>query len=232
MVRKNLDNVQMMARVADFYREHADSFNSNTVAADSFAALGAAVRRISERTTLQIASANELRTTSANLAAARKALESYLRRIVDTAAGISVDKPGVDESFRLPHGQSDQALVETARAFVPEAESIKADFVSHCLPENFVDELRAAVDAFEEARLAKAASLSKRVNATKGLSDAMEKALKLLPRLDAVVANTLGDNPAALAEWNITRTVQKRRQKREAAPGVPIPDSEQTAAQT
>src|SRR2546428_12002295 len=107
MIRKNLDNVQMMARVADFYPAHDSYFNSNTVAADSFAALGAAVRKISEQTTLQIASANELRTTSANVAAARKALETYVRRIVDTAAGISVDKAGVDRAFRLPIVQSD-----------------------------------------------------------------------------------------------------------------------------
>lgn len=232
MVRKNLDNVQMMARVADFYQAHASYFNSNTVAADSFAALGAAVRRISEQTTLQIASVNELRTTSAEVAAAREALESHLRRIVDTATGISVDKAGADQAFRFPHAQSDQVLVETAKAFVPQAESIKADFVRHCLPENFIDELKAAVVAFEEARLSKASSLNKRVNATKGLSDAMEQALKLLPRLDAIVSNTLAGNPAALAEWNITRTVAKRRQKRDAAPVVPPPAPQHHAAQT
>lgn len=232
MIRKNLDNVQMMARVTDFYPAHASYFNTNTVAADSFAALGAALRRISEQTTLQIASANELRTTSANVAAARKALETHIRRLVDTAAGIAVDQPGVDEAFRLPHVQSDQALVETAKAFTAAAESIKQDFVRHCLPENFIDELKAVLDRFEEARLMKAASLNKRANATKALSDAMEQSLKLLPRLDAIVANALAGNPAALAEWNITRAVAKRRQKREAVPAVSTPPNEQPAAQT
>jgi len=56
--------------------------------------------------------------------------------------------------------------------------------------------------------------------------------LKLLPRLDAIVANSLAGNPAALSEWNITRAVAKRRQKREAVPVVSIPPRQQTAAQT
>jgi hypothetical protein len=233
MIRKNLENVQMMARVVDFYPAHARYFSSNTIAVDAFSALGAALRRISEQTTLQIASANELRTTSANVAAARKALETHVRRIVDTAAGISVDKAGIDRAFRFPTVPTDQALVETAKAFVPEAESIKADFVTHCLPENFIDELKTAVDAFEEARLSKAASQNKRANATTALTGAMEEALKLLPRLDAVVANTLAGNPAALAEWDLTRAVPKRRRSREAAPPVvPTPPQEQPVAQT
>lgn len=46
---------------------------------------------------------------------------------------------------------------------------------------------------------------TRRANDTKAINDSMAECLTLLQRVDAVVLNTLADNPHLMAEWTIRR---------------------------
>jgi hypothetical protein len=227
MDRKNKSDIQMLARVVEFYPSHAGLFKTNTVAAETFAALGSAVATVSEQATLQLAGKNELRTSTIVRAAAREALIKQIERVVETAVAISIDKPGLDAKFRLTD-RSDHTIIQTARTFATEAETMKSDFLQHCLPDHFIDDLRAGAAQLDRAILDQAGSKNKRANATKAVNDAMAVCLTLLQRVDAIVANTLADNPPALAEWNVTRRVTYRSKR--APEGAPEPPATQPAA--
>ena len=227
MVRKNKSDIQMLARVVEFYPSHASLFKANTVASETFAALGTAVSKMSEQASLQLAGKNELRTNTIVRAAARDALLKQIERVSETATAISIDKPGFEVKFRLAD-RNDQTLIQSARTFAAEAETIKNDFLQHCLPDNFIDNLRAGAAQLDRAILDQAASKNKRAHATKSVDGAMDECLTLLQRVDAIVANTLADNPPALAEWNVTRRVTYRSKR--APEAAPEPPQSPTAA--
>jgi hypothetical protein len=221
MVRKNKSDIQMLARVVEFYPSHGGLFKTNTVASETFAALGSALAKVSEEASRQLAGKNELKTNTILRAAAREELLSQLDRISNTAAAISIDKPGLELKFRLGD-RSDQTLIQSARTFAAEAETMKSDFLQHCLPDNFIDNLRSGAAQLDRVILDQASSKNKRANATKALNEAMAECLTLLQRVDAIVANTLADNPPALAEWNVTRRVAYRSKRTpEGAPESP-----------
>jgi hypothetical protein len=227
MDRKNKSDIQMLARVVEFYPTHVGVFKTNTVAAETFSALGSAVAKVSEQASLQLASKNELRTNTIVKAAARDALLKQIDRLSNTAAAISIDKPGFEEKFRLAD-RNDQTIIQSAKAFAAEAETTKDDFLQHCLPGNFIDDLRASAAQLDRAILDQAASKNKRANATKAVNEAMAECLTLLQRVDAIVANTLADNPPAMAEWNVTRRVTYRSKR--ASEDAPEPPQTQPAA--
>lgn len=227
MVRKNKSDIQMLARVVEFYPSHAGLFKTDTVAAETFAALGSAVAKVSEQASLQLAGKNELRTNTIVRAAARDALLKQIDRLSSTATAISIGKPGLEEKFRLAD-RNDQTLIQSAKTFAAEAETMKGEFLQHCLPDNFIDNLRASAAQLDRAILDQAASKNKRANATKAVNEAMAECLTLLQRVDAIVANTLADNPPALAEWNVTRRVAYRSKR--APEAAPEPPQAHTAA--
>ena len=68
-----------------------------------------------------------------------------MMRISDTAEAIALEAPQLEKRFRMPHA-GDQALLQEGRAFVSEAESFKQQFIQHCLADDFVERLSAAVE--------------------------------------------------------------------------------------
>lgn len=205
MDRKNLGNVEMIARVVEFGATHVDLFPKNTLAGQAFAALGSALSKVSDQASLQVSGKNAVRSSAKIRAAAREALRLQLQRISETAIAVSIDRPGIEGKFRMPDRRRDQAMIHGGKAFANEAEPLKKEFIQHRLPNNFIDNLNAAVADLERAMLEQASSKRSRANATKAIDDAMNDCLTLLQRVDAVVINTLGDQPPLMAEWNITR---------------------------
>ena len=70
-----------------------------------------------------------------------------------TARVIGETKPGFDDKFRMPRGDNDQAMLDLARgiaAIVADA-TVKAEFIRHALPTDFVEDLNTDITAMQAA---------------------------------------------------------------------------------
>src|SRR6185436_12792194 len=84
-------------------------------------------------------------------ALARAALRERMEGIVRTARALGDEVPGIQDKFRMPRGSNDRDLINAARAFKSDAEPLKAHFIAHEMPADFLDELQEDIDDFESA---------------------------------------------------------------------------------
>src|SRR5262249_24340431 len=120
MTRMEMRRYAMLARVRDFGQAHRDLFPESSVGGQAFATVAAAVAELSDHAVAKMSSAREgIRAKTE----ARHGLIERLEAIARTAHAIAVDRPGFDDSFRLPRQHSDEALVTIARVFIQDAEA-------------------------------------------------------------------------------------------------------------
>ena len=223
MNRKNFQHVEMLARVVEFGAAYVDLFPKNTWAGQSFAELGAALSKVSEHASRQIASRNAVRAGTTLREAAHETLRKQLQRISGTASAIAIDTPGLDGHFRMPNRNRDQALIQGAKVFVHAAEPLKKAFVQHRLPNSFIEDLDAAARQLERTIQEQVSSKTKRAHAATALGDDLAQCLKLLKRVDAIVGNTLADNAPLMAEWDVTRRAGRGPTRTKSPEPAPTP---------
>jgi hypothetical protein len=100
-------------------------------------------------------------------------------------------------------------LIAAARAFAADAPPFKATFIEYGLTDDFIEDLNDDVTEFEVAVSAQAAGLRQRVTATAAIDEVIERGMKVIHRLDAIVPNAFRDNPAKLAAWESARHVER-----------------------
>ena len=216
MNRRQIHMYQMLARVADFGATHAELFPKTTIAGELLAAIGSAVTKLSGHSSSQVSGNGAIRNSSGSRTAARKALKKRLEQIDQTARAMQIDK------FWMPRKRAVQAIIDSGRAFARDAEPLRKQFIDHGLPETFIDDLNRAVHDLERAMLDQSVSRGSRASAIAGFNDTLNEALTLLQRFEALVSNTMPDNPEIMAAWNIARRVGRppvsKRAEAETAP--------------
>ena len=113
----------------------------------------------------------------------------------------------------MPRSQSDQALLNAARAFATDAAPFQAQFVSLKLATTFIADLNDEIDDFEKAIKAKGSGGGKKAGATGGLRQTIHDAGIALHVLNTVVPNTYKNDPAKRAEWVVASHVAKHTPK-------------------
>jgi hypothetical protein len=196
---------EMLGRVHAFGAAHAENLPTGTLGPHLFAVVGDCVRDAERGAMGQLP--GQCRSATTSKAAARKALWQSLDAIRRTARALALDIPGLDQRFRLPRGNGDRRLLNAARAFALDARESAAMFVAHGLRPTFLEDLAARIDGFECAIANRGQSRVDRICAGVGLRASLESAFLAVRRLDAVVPNLLGDDPAAMASWRKARHV-------------------------
>jgi hypothetical protein len=202
----NVKKYNMLVRVRDFGAARADLFPPGSLGARSFAEIGAVVDRLTVGATSESSGRRAAHQGVVSKAVARRALRHALEAVNRTAGGIALDKPEVLGRFQMP-GKGDHDLATGARQVADDAGPLVADFVAHGLPQSFVADLRAALATFERAISGRALGQETHVGARADITAALEQAFATLPRLDAIVENTVGGDPNALAAWRLARNV-------------------------
>ncbi len=198
MTRMEMRRYAMLARVRDFGQAHRDLFPDSSVGGQAFATVAAAVTELSEHAVTKLSSARE---GVRAMKDARHRLIDRLEAIARTARAIAADRPGFDDSFRLPRQYSNEALVTIARVFIQDAEATKDQFIAHGLADTFVAELQKLLGTFEQAARDREAGRSTRIAAHAGIEKALLAGLTAVRKLDVIVANQLQHDSAALAVW-------------------------------
>jgi hypothetical protein len=199
----------MLTRVCDYGVSHADGFPASSLGGRMFARVMAAVAALDGHAVAQLSGAGDVRIAAGAKAAAHATLRDSLRAISRTARAVALDTPGLGEQFRVPHTRGEQALLSAGREFARNVRGCAAAFVAHGLPPAFRRDLDAAIDGFETAIREDAARRTTQIAVRAAYDGAMEDALTAIRRLDAIVANRLRGDRAALAAWERARRVDR-----------------------
>jgi hypothetical protein len=158
--------------------------------------------------------------------AARQALREDIEAIVRTARVIGETKPGFDDKFRMPRGDNDQAMLDLAlgiAAVIADA-AVKAEFISHAMPSDFVEDLNADLAALQKAITEQSGSVADRKSAGVSIDETNGRGMMIARKMDAVVKNFYRNNAAVLSEWETARHVERaprRKAKSEPPPATP-----------
>lgn len=116
---------------------------------------------------------------------------------------------GMDRAFRMPVGKRvSQVVLTAAEAMAQAAEKSKDVFVQHALPPDFIEQLRGAATALEEARNSKTDSIRRQVSATASAQDLVKRGRKAVRLLDAILVPRYSADPDLLAAWRSAKKVR------------------------
>ena len=220
---------QMLIRVREFGARHASDFPADAFGGQTFSEVGAVITELAGYATTQSVGRGSARERTVSQATARAALYEHLLAINVTARALALDTPGLETKFRMPRNGTDQALITAGRAFAADAVPLAGEFQKHEMPAHFVDELNADIAALEEAISGRARSRDSHVTATASLDATVDRGIKAVRRLNAMVRNKFRDDPAALAAWESASHVERR--SRTVAPPQPEPPQPSTPSQ-
>jgi hypothetical protein len=186
------------------------------------AQLGDDIRLIEQRAAAQASSERAWREGTAKRDEARKGLREPMQAISQTARAMDADAPGLKDKFKMPRpNASDVVMLNTARAFATNALPLKAEFIRFELPADFLEQLNARIESFEQAIDSQQRSKREQAAATAGLEEAVERSVNTVRMLDAIVRNKFRDNPSALAEWESASRVARPRASKPNKPEGP-----------
>jgi hypothetical protein len=225
----------MLQRVHTFGLTRREAFPVESLGGEAFRTVGVAVAELARHAASKATTVNEGLRAKRD---ARAILIDQLKAVARCARAIEVTSPGFADPFRMPSPRIDQALVTTGRVFVAEAGRSAERFAAFGMPADAVARLSAAVDTFEAAIRGREKGKDGVTEARASIASALAAASTAVRQLDVIVANTLRDDPAALAVWARDRHVEGVRRARRSvgvAPtepstgSAPAPDSTATS---
>jgi|GEM_PF-535735 len=209
MNEQEIRTLEMFKRVRGFATTHTDSFAAGGLGRELFDAVGQAIEELEGHAAAETVAGGSQRQNTVGKAAARESLRQKLEAIRRTARSMAFTTPGMEDKFRIPRGGTDQALINTARAFAQEAPALKAEFIRHEMPANFIEDLNASIGQMEEAIRDQNASKGAHKAAVVAIDEAMNRGIEAVRRLDSVIRNKFGAQPTVLAEWESARHTQR-----------------------
>jgi hypothetical protein len=210
---------EMFVRVDAFASERAASFPANTLGGELVAELKGVIQSLTGAITSQATGLSSAQRATAERMAARETLRESMKAIARTARVMALDTPGLENKFRLPRSGSDSALLHTARAFAADALPLKAEFIRHELPPNFLEEFEADIADLERAMGGQNTGRDAHVSATATVESTAERGMNSVRKLDAIVRNKFRDDPATLAAWESARHVESASRARRRTNG-------------
>jgi hypothetical protein len=225
LLMKNTDirTFEMFARTHDLGETLAPSFPATSLGRQKFAAIGVVIEELEAHGTTQSSGKGAAQASTKAKRAARIDVREKMIAIRDTAQALEETIPGVSSNFRVPRANGDQALINSARAFVTAATPIKSEFLQREMPATFLEDLTAVIAVFESAVNEKNASTEKHITATAAINASLERGLKLVRELDPIVRNKFRADAATLAAWDSASHVQRPPKKKKPAPATPTP---------
>ncbi|HKP47186.1 MAG TPA: hypothetical protein VJT50_11345 [Pyrinomonadaceae bacterium] len=214
---RNTRRHQMFVRVRDFGNTHESSFPPTSLTSQVFTQLANVVEQLDTYAAHQVSSSGVVKRGTLTRAEARRALRLDLEVISKTAQIIGIEVPGIQTQFLLPQQENDEALLNTARSFAENAVPLSGSFVTHELPENFLDVLNEDIEEFAEAVARQATGRGQRSAALAGIDETIEEGMTIVKKLDRLIKNKFAENPTALAEW-ITVSHLERDPRRSPSP--------------
>lgn len=139
----------------------------------------------------------------------RDAVRDAMQDISDMWKPMAKKFQGASNRFVMPHG-SDQLLIDTARSFVAEATPLKADFVARGMPDTFIEDLEAKIDAFEASIRESSTAKIERVGTNASFKPSLDACREAVADIDPIVKMVYRTNAPKRAEWLVASHVERR----------------------
>lgn len=222
--------LEMFRRVRNFGTTHEGAFPADSLARELFDNIGNIVKDLERLAAEQSSGRAAVRQHTAGKAAARAALLKILTIISRTARVMALTMPALEGKFQLPSRMNDQALLDTARAFLADAQPFKAAFLRFEVPEHIFQDLETQTAAFQAALVGQYEAGESSLTAATSFDEGIERGTNYLRQLDAVVRNKLRNDPVGLAAWERARRLERARHRsNNDAPPEPAPEGEAPA---
>jgi hypothetical protein len=202
----------MLIRVRNFGAAHRRLFPENSTAHGAFSLVATEVLQIEA-----LAVAEHMASQSARAARkrdARRQLVDTLGRAARTARVLSVSLPQLAAVAELPAAVGERRRLTIARAFVTAAAPHGAQFTTHGIT---IERLEELIEAYETAVSEHARRRDELAQTRDRLDASFTRAIQAVKTLDVTVTNTLVDNPVALAAWRRERRPRLRRPRERVA---------------
>lgn len=203
MIRKQRRQYEMLLRLRDFAKAHAQVFSQNGAGQEAFAAIDSAVNELTATDLVKMAASASARTT--RLTARRKALTDLLAQMSQLARVLRARGHNLP-AFEIPVSKSDQSLLTAARQFARDAAGFEAEFSRHAMGSKAIADVAAA---FETATRDRGMSRAEHVAATARIRDLLAAAMLDVRRLDLIVNRELAGDNVVRAVWKQARRVGK-----------------------
>jgi hypothetical protein len=142
--------------------------------------------------------------------ACRNLRENHLAKISQLAKALLARDPAVRKALALPDWRlPTKRLIADAEGFLTSAARYSRQFIEAGRPENFLEQIDAAIEAVRAAVAEREASRRRHVGARAGLRQEFQAARRLLLELDVLVRESVRGNQQALAQWELAKRVQK-----------------------
>ena len=200
--------LEMAVRVRDFLRAHRTEGNQGAEAA-AFARLEELLARAEVLAAQQRAGVVAQRGSTAQRAGVRRALQSQLLRYLSAVGRVAArQNTELGAQFRLPATRAtNQAFLTLARGMLTKATEQKDLLVSRGMSEQLLDDLAAALTAFEQTLEATRAARREHVGASADLDAVFSEISQQVRLLDGLVRYRFGDNAELMGAWASVHSV-------------------------
>lgn len=207
-------------RSCGFGDAHTTDFADGSLAKQYFVDLKAVCAELDDLAATEINAFGSARSGTDLRRQARDAIIEDLQALRRTALAMRDEVPGIEAKFRIPYDNNDRTLLNAARAALTDATPLKARFLAHEMPADFLEDLTADIAALEAAMSDQASGVGDHVSASAAIDEAIGRGMDLLRKLDAIVRNKYANNAAVLAEWTSASHIERapKRKKQETPP--------------
>ena len=167
------------------------------------------VKGLADSSQARVSAERQLQVALANRDSAVEKLKTDLTTAAQFAAAIGSD------GFKMPRSLTVPTLVEAGNSLLEEIPSIQADLAQHGFPANFAAVLGTKVDALKQTQREYLQAKRNRSGRAHAWDELLAETLHTVYRLDVVATLALQNNPAAMAEYTMARTVRKTSTSRE-----------------
>jgi hypothetical protein len=214
-------SLDMLRRVRDLCATHAAQFPAGSKGKELLDALEQEINGLEEHAATQTSGKSTAQQGTGSRDDARQSLYRQLKAINLTAHSLAFETPGLDDKFRMPRGNNDQNMLNTARAFATDAAPLKTQFIQYEMPATFPEDLDAAIEAFEQAITSQNQGQQSALISTASLGASTERGVSLVRQLDAIVRNKFRDDPATLAAWESATHIERAPKGKATQPKPP-----------
>jgi len=200
MNRKNAETYKMLTRIADFASNNVGLFAKSSAGMEVQQSLKTALEQLTAASSSRVAAESALRSARNARETSRDHMKGLLAKADQTARALH------SHTFRSPARTSDRALIDAGHAFAAEIETVKDQFIAYGFSP---DDVTSAVKLLDVAVLAYSTARAKRSAAILEFNEKLDAAMECTRRFEAIVANTLQEGSAVMAQWANLRSVSK-----------------------
>lgn len=206
---------QMSIRVRELMKDRVEDFSPTGIVRQLKDQLVAGITELEAHSAAQGAGVVGARQGTRTVGDARLALRRSLEAINRAARTMNLE-----DKFPPPP-QNDRNMIQAGRTAAVNALPLKANFITHEMPDNFITELTADVVDFEEAIAERDGAVDDHVSSGAAIDDTVDQIMEVVRKLDGPMKNKYADNPAVLAEWLAASHIEKAPRRQQQPPATP-----------